>query len=174
MKGTQRIVFTGGEGVGKTSALLYLGLTGATIVRETASDYIRIQRALGNIFPYEDRDFEERILEFQLLREAAVVADGRVFLDRGWVDCVAYGKLYNWDINPSLVTKAERIKYDKVFFFHSAKDYGVGLMDEPEIRKSVEIGAAVRKAYEELGYSIIDVMPGVLTARVDFILNSLN
>ena len=172
----QKIVFTGGEGVGKSSLILFLETQGEFVLREAASDIIRLQRAMGIPFPTDSIEFEETVLREHLRREKNIDKNPnitRVFIDRGWIDHIVYGKLFNWKINDTTMEDAMRIKYHKVFFLVESNEFGNALMNEKDIRRSRMLGAEILALYKNNGYSPILVQPDTINKRADFILSNL-
>lgn len=172
----QKIVFTGGEGVGKSSLILFLETQGEYVIREAASDIIRLQRAMGISFPTDRKDFEETVLREHLRREKYIEKNykiNRVFIDRGWIDHIVYGQQLNWKITDLTLENAMRIKYHKVFFFLESNDFGNGLMNEKEIMRSRMLGDKILAMYRTNGYSPILVKPDTIIKRAEFILSNL-
>jgi predicted ATPase len=169
---TQRFVLTGGHGVGKTTIAISLDFRGEYIVREAASDYLRLQRAKGIPFATDQSDFEEQVLRAHLGREDRIPHHAeRAFLDRGAPDHLAYGRLHRWEISSGLVTAASSRKYDAVFLVEEHGPDWEEMMAPRDRIDSKRIQEEIVRTYEELGYDLVCVQPGNLEDRVAFILD---
>ena len=89
----RKYVLTGGPGSGKSSIILALEYRGEAVMREVAGDFINLQQAMGIPEPWKDPKFQDRIRNWQVTREMdadKIAKNGRVFLDRGVLDGLAY------------------------------------------------------------------------------------
>ena len=75
---TQKYVLTGGPGSGKSSIILALEMQEEYVIREAAEDYIRLRQAQGQPQPWTEADFQDRILDIQMQREARIPLDAEI------------------------------------------------------------------------------------------------
>lgn len=167
-----KYVLTGGHGVGKTSLLLYLQYKGQRIIRETSSDYKYIKRAMGILFPFDHDGAESDIVKMQLQQENNVPSEfQRVFLDRSVIDCSAYAKILNQQIDPYIqYTKSGR--YDLVFHFQPG-NFGITECTRREIEFSKKVSETIFEEYKKYGYTIIEVPAMPLEERYNFIMEKV-
>jgi predicted ATPase len=164
-------ILTGAPGTGKTAILDQLA--GVHVVREPAREILTEQRAVGGAGTW-DRDpsrFVDLLLQRSIeKRDAARRLDGPVVFDRGIPDCVVYASLFEVDPTPSL-RASERYRY-----------HGEVLMLEPweeiyttddERRMSfadtIAFQEAIRDAYTQAGYVLVDVPRAPLAQRATFV-----
>jgi len=88
----EKIILTGAPGSGKSSILKELEYVyGERIIPEAAEDVIKYLQARGDPEPWKNSDFQDKILRLQIQRERQVEnLEGRVFIDRGILDGLAY------------------------------------------------------------------------------------
>jgi predicted ATPase len=111
----KKYVLTGGPGTGKSSIILSLEAKGEYVIREGAEDYIRLRQAAGAKTPWTEPDFQDRILDLQLQREARVPKGAtRVFIDRGVADGLAYAK-EGTETYKRIEDAGKITRYDKIF-----------------------------------------------------------
>lgn len=170
-------VITGPPGSGKTPILNELAAMGYAVVPEPAREIIAEQRAIGiaRVYDHDPRLFWELMLSRAVSDfEAARAIDSRVFFDRGIPDLIGHAALSGHD--PSAAMEAAgRLRYnDRVFALPSWPE--IYVTDEDR-RMTFEAAAAfgehVRQVYADLNYTIIDVPRDSVSARVEFILETL-
>ena len=111
----KKYVLSGGPGSAKSSILLGLEQRGEYVVREAAEDYIRYRHAQGQMQPWVEEDFQDKILELSMQREEKIHPKAeRVFMDRGLLDGLAYAKKGS-KIYEKLLETAKNANYDIVF-----------------------------------------------------------
>lgn len=64
----KRFIFIGTPGSGKTSVILELKRLGYVIIPESATDVINLAQAKGNMRPWEQANFIDKIVLTQKLR----------------------------------------------------------------------------------------------------------
>lgn len=170
-----RYVIAGGVCSGKTSVINELQKRGYRVVPETARELIdegmeegkTLEEARGDVL-----SFQRRVLRRQEEKEAVLPHDEVVFLDRANPDARAFLRFSNL-AEPEDVTEAlSRCSYEKVFMLEPIRfesDY-----------YRVETAADIERlhdehvrAYQSLGFQIVDVPVMPVEERVDFILKNL-
>lgn len=159
----QKIILTGAPGSGKSSVIRTLEYDWQErTIAEAAEDMIKTLRRKGYEQPWQLPDFQDKILELQLQRERQVEnIEGRVFIDRGILDGLAYYQLNGRE--PSTAIKAARIsceaeRYYKVFLMErpsTIEKNGIRFENADEAQKLQELQY---KNYTEAGYKV-EVIP---------------
>jgi predicted ATPase len=178
-----RVVLTGGACAGKTTLLDHLARKGFRTVPEAALIVIqRLNRRMGSNRQQAWRsahllEFQKMIVDQQLLQERAVPAqpDGPVFLDRGLIDGLGYLRQAGLEPPEHLVRACQEARYTQVFLLHT-----LSLFQERRVTGrpdtldySLAIASAIRKAYQEYGFSVIEVPEMPVAQRVSFILKRI-
>lgn len=169
---TQKIVVTGGPGVGKTSILTNLELLGECVVREVPADYLIYWNALGSTMlkPVD----EYRILDLQKQREDRVPQDvKRVFLDRSCYDILAYLDSMP-EVYPIVLEEAEKRDYDVVLFIEPLDSYQqIDVLRHEDQEEALNLGKKIEEEYRKAGLDLIYIKNGPLEQRVQQILDEL-
>lgn len=169
----RRFALTGGHGVGKTSIVLSLERMGEFVVLEAAGSVRAVERASGVPFPEDSPRFESMALTLHLQRERALPTSlGRVFLDRGIPDHLAYSRVGRWPLSPEEVSTCLSAGYDAVFLVEPPPD-GVKTVARVEARFCERLVDAVEQVYREIGTPIIWVPYGPCLDRARFILDTV-
>jgi predicted ATPase len=167
---TQRIVLTGGHGVGKSSLLLALEERGEHVVHEAARDVRLLAHARGIPFPEDQADFEARVLTRHLTREDTIPRHARrVFLDRGAPDHLAYATLGRWPLTPAQVTACRTRRYDHVILVEGPPG-GVATLDRVEAAFCHRLVAELKRIYAELRMPVQRLAWADLDTRAEAIL----
>lgn len=164
-------VLTGAHGVGKSSLARALEYDGERVTPEAGQDVRMLLESAGEPFPLDRDDFESQCLRLQRLREQrARVSGGRVFLDRGAPDYLAYAELGPWRLTGDERTYCLESRYDAVFLVQPHGD-GWGSTLRPGERAFCErLVVELRKVYRALGMTIYDVPPGGVWERAGWVL----
>ncbi len=166
-----KYVLTGGNGVGKTSLILALQLAGYEIIRESASDFLYVERAKGNLFPLDSSGAEEIILNIQIRRELNIdPSRDRVFLDRCIHDHFVYANILKQDISTKAIDQSKNFSYDIIFFIELSFEYGIGNCTQREVKYSEKLAYELELYYKKLGITIIKIPPGSIESRLNKIL----
>lgn len=169
----KKYVITGGASCGKSSVISELELLNEFVVNESAETVARNMNAKGIEFPHIRVDYQPKVLDLFLRREAIVkrMKPERIFYDRGVHEQKDYTIKNGFQIFPKLRDLMENIIYDKVFFLESR-----GILQETDYRKEKTIEECEEMAkmhletYKKYGHEIIRVPDLPLVERVHFIL----
>jgi predicted ATPase len=176
-----RYVITGGPFSGKTSLVRALAAQGFATVPEAAIEVIEdLTHEFGldgqAAWRAEHREeFQERIIQKQLVLEEREHAVGPLFLDRGRLDGVAYCHVYQSEIPTSLAFACSNLPYDKVFLLDTLTAFeGRAKSGRTSDRaRSLAIRDALRAVYADRGLEPIDVPEMPLVERVEFVIAQL-
>jgi predicted ATPase len=172
---TNWYVITGGPGSGKTTTVNHLNMLGYHTTIEHARHFIDTQMIAGKTVQEIRKnqiDFQEAILDMQILQEASLSPDELVFLDRALPDALAYYRFLNLPVNKKLENALKKASYKKVFILKSlplVNDYA-RREDEAAQKKIAEL---ITEVYASLPFPVIHVPALPSDERVDFILKNL-
>jgi predicted ATPase len=183
---TKRVVITGGPGAGKTALVDALAQRGHATVPEAATLVLsELNERLGLEGQRAWR--RENPAEFQVLvvrRQAKLEAearpgtDGLVFLDRGWIDGLAYCRFFHVPFPPELNEPEGLGRYDRVFLLETLSkesfqrvSHTGGLRDEDYSRTIQEV---LESTYRQHGYEPIPVPEMPIQQRADLVLQHVS
>lgn len=168
---TPKYALTGAPGCGKSSIVLALENSVFTI-REAAEDYIKLRQAEGIEKPWEENNFQDKILNLQILREihAEEASRGRIILaDRGTLDGLAYyqiaGKKPSRDMKEEMVRLEIQKPYKKIFLVESLGQCKKTGVRREDLETALELEKLQEKNYRDLGFEVIRVVPGTVRER---------
>ena len=167
------IAVSGGPGAGKTTTLDRLAERGFAVVPEVARAVIAERKAQGLSPRPSPEAFAEAILERDAAQhEAATSLSGPVFFDRSLLDSL--GSLYSQGV---LTPQRERTLLERYPYHHRAlifppweEIYCTDAERDQTYEEAVTVFHSVRRWYDRCGYELIEVPPGTVDARCDFIL----
>jgi predicted ATPase len=163
-------VLTGGPSAGKTTLLERFRLAGYQTVSEAARQLMEERKIDSGMLMNEDRlEFQKAVLKKQLELEAALAAAPAAFLDRGVPDGLAYCKLAMLTPPAELREAAGRNRYSNVFFLEQLPGYTTDAVRREDSQTALTLCRLLREAYEECGYTPIDVPALPLDERAEFI-----
>jgi predicted ATPase len=172
-----RIVISGGPGRGKSSVIQELEMRGETVLREAATDYIALQQSKGVGEPWFFDNFQINITKLQLHREKYhELSATRIFQDRSLIDTLGYSTYFQQQAPKVLSSEFNDDSLSKRYFPYVFFVKSLGRVEKTKIRietieESEGVDQALRVAYLQLGYEIVDVEFGPVDQRVDQILN---
>ncbi len=174
----QKIVLIGGPGTGKSSILTELINRKHTCMPEI-SRAVTLQaqkEGIDQLFLTKPLLFSELLLagREQQFIDAEKSEASLVFFDRGIPDIHAYLNYLETDYPPVFQEKSTHYKYAKVFMLAPWEAIFETDNERYEsFEQAVTIDLFLRKAYQEIGYTIIDVPFGTIKERTNYILDSL-
>lgn len=176
----RRVIFTGPPGSGKTAVLTALSRTGVGVVAEAATDVIAEMQEHGQPEPWTDLSFTERIVALQRQRQLA--ADGEAIgvtaYDRSPMCTLALARYLAHPVGPLLHEELDRVKrentYERTVLFVEP----IGRIVATAARRisyedSLIFGDLHRKVYAEQGYTLVDLPPVSMEARVRLVMTML-
>ena len=174
----QKIVLIGGPGTGKSTVLHELENRGFYCFPEVSRE-VTLQaqkKGVEQLFLTDPLLFSKMLLagrEKQFL-QATKRKENLVFLDRGIPDVYAYLEYFKTPYPDYFIKKSKQYRYDKIFLFSPWKEIFISDNERYEnFKQSKEIFTFLVKAYQEIGYHLIEVPFGSVKDRTDFILNTI-
>lgn len=165
-------VLTGGPCTGKTTLINELKERGYSVLPESARIVIATQVGLGKTMDEilaNPLALQHSIIAHQLELQSEAPKDNVLFLDRAIPDNIAYYRRFGLELDDVSANATRSSRYKKVFlldmidFILDAERY-----ETPEEAKRLHEG--IRRAYEELGYEIVEVPVLPVPERAEFIL----
>lgn len=185
---TRKYVLTGGPGSGKSSIILALEDCWQHVIREAAEDVIKLMKAEGVTEPWNQANFQDRILQLQRKREfhARLTDASRIFIDRGTLDGLAYYQIQGRE--PSHMMQEElkwydlaargmlgvNKRYDGVFLIENLGNCEKNRVRREDFEQSLELERLQGENYRKAGYEVIRIAPGTIEERMKRILCLLN
>lgn len=176
-----RIVITGGPGVGKTTIINELRRRGIQVLDESAAEVIRNEVNNGNSEYWSDAEFCSNILRLQISREIETEdLQGQLFQDRSFIDTYAFLNHApaltppSAEVNQTINRLRPNERYFRIVFF--VQDLGESFTNEvrrEDLEESRRIDQALRLEFTQRGYQIADIPPASLIERADEILRVL-
>ncbi len=166
---------TGGPGAGKTTLIETLAAPGFGTVEEAGRRIIREQNAKGgkathdgDRLAYRDLMFDDAIRTFERMRTES----GPVFFDRGLPDLIGYSLLIGAPVPKALAEAVRLYRYNGTVFIAPPwrEIYGQDEERGQDFTEAVATCNAMRTAYEEAGYSLVELPKATIGERVAFVL----
>ncbi|ODT68262.1 MAG: hypothetical protein ABS75_21160 [Pelagibacterium sp. SCN 63-23] len=172
--GENLFVVTGGPGAGKTTLLLAAQAAGYNVVPEAGRAILQRQAIIDGVATHDrnaaayaelmlDREVESYLLHAGSKRP--------VLFDRGVGDLVGYRTLTGLELGPHFDRAAHRLRYNRLVFI--APPWRAIFANDTERRQdwdeSVRTCAAIRAAYDKLGYEIVDLPEADVKTRLQFV-----
>jgi len=170
------VAVTGGPGAGKTTLLDALKLRGYTVVPEAAREIIAERRSQGLSPRPDPLEFARTIVARDIERYNAVpAAAGPVFFDRSLVDSL--GML----VEVGQLTDTERDALLKQYPLHPRafilppwrEIYRTDEERDQTWEQAVAVFGSLARWYARCGFELIEVPPGSIAERCEFVLQSL-
>ncbi len=173
---TQWSVFTGAPRSGKSSVLQELKRAGFPIRKEFSRRYIDQSKAKG--ITLEQLTADQQALQSTFLHrglnEDALLDPTRPYLlDRSPVDAVAHYMLYELQGTTDAVIQASRFRYRNVFYFEPLPFEHDGTRIEKDADEARRLQELFCRAYEAVGYHVIQVPVMTINDRVALIMSHL-
>ncbi|CAL2101597.1 ATPase [Tenacibaculum sp. 190130A14a] len=174
----QKVVLIGGPGTGKSSILRELIKRGYECMPEISREVtLKAQKeGIDQLFLTQPLLFSQMLLEGreQQYLDAVKSNSEIVFFDRGIPDVHAYMNYLGSEYPSMYKEKSSKYLYDKVFMLAPWEEIYVSDNERYEtFEQAVKIDTFLRDAYQEIGYTIVNVPFGTVKERCDFILQSL-
>lgn len=175
----KKIVITGGPGTGKSTLINDLIRRDFNCMPEI-SRQVTIEakkKGIDQLFLKTPLLFSQLILEGrekQFLKASKENADV-IFFDRGIPDVHGYMNYLGVDYPKNYLESSTKNRYQYIFMLPPWEE--IYLEDEvryESFEQSVAIHNHLKKTYQKLDYTIIEVPIGTIEKRIRFILNSIN
>src|SRR5215472_1336562 len=188
-------VLTGTPGAGKTVILRQLEINGYAVVEEAATDVIALEQAQGVTEPHLETDFVDKIVRLQRSRELAATTatqlavshtpparettplqaeSGAVFFDRSVICSLALSRFLGVAVSSLLAAEVDRVVAEQVYSPRVFFVRGLGFVAPTQARRITLEHALIfekvhEETYRELGFELVEVLPGPVAARVALI-----
>jgi len=174
-KGGKHYIITGAPSTGKSSVVKGLINKGFVCHDEIARQVIKEnQDKEGSVLlPWVDMlAFSDEVFRRMQKLSSSLDADKMCFLDRSMVDLIGYMHFAGKEAPKRYAEGALKADYShKVFFMPFWKEIFANDEQRLEsIQEAMNIDKALRKAYLDLGFELVEVPQGTIEERVDFIL----
>lgn len=175
---TNYFILTGGPGSGKTTTLNELTYRGFLTVPEAARTIIRKQTAInGNATHTADRAaFRDLMLEHSIDDYKKVKTERyAVFFDRGIPDLYGYSKAFCSEVSNNITQSIAQFRYNQlVFIFPPWQEiYEQDKERKQDFQEAILTYAALKEAYLDCGYHVVEVPMLSMKLRADFILKTI-
>jgi len=154
----ERYVITGGPCSGKTTTCKELASLGYEIVQESARIIIaEEQQKTNGVLPWTNLfEFQKLVLRRQLDLESRINGQP-TFLDRGFLDGVAYCWQGKVKVPEELLALTKTQRYNRVFLLDPLPNYQTDGQRKEDITVAAELHRLIGEAYKEFGYDVIKV-----------------
>jgi predicted ATPase len=174
--GPTRVAVTGGPGAGKTSLLEALAVRGYAVVPEVARGIIADRKARGLTPRPSPIEFAMAIMDRDIDQyESTRAAAGLVFFDRSLLDSLGMLSQLGRLADPDKRRFLEQYPYHSTAFMLPPwrEIYRTDAERDQSYEEAVGVYHSLRQWYVGCGYNPIDVPPGTIDERCDFVLERL-
>ncbi|RYA23553.1 ATP-binding protein [Malaciobacter halophilus] len=175
---SNRIIFTGGPGSGKTSVIEFLSSLGYASAPEVGRKVIQTQvKFQGTALPWQDKiAFRDEMVLEEINNYESLGNLVTTFYDRSIIDSYGYSKLEKIPVSNFLLTKCYELNYyRKVFIFPPWEAIYENDVDrKQDFNEAVATYYEMVSAYNKFAYELIEVPKVSVKERAEFILNNLN
>jgi predicted ATPase len=171
-----RIVIAGGPGSGKSTLLQALAESGEICYEESSRVLIREQLAqAGRLVPWGDLSaFAQECSERMRAQLTDSARHRRCFFDRGLPDLIGYLS-HGGRSAPDAWRAASRAYASVVFFAPSWREIFVNDAERPQsFVEAQELSAHIRRAYEECGFQLVELVKSSVADRRRQVLDYLD
>jgi predicted ATPase len=169
-------VITGGPSVGKSTLLTELRKLGYTTFPETARVVIDDALAKGQTvreLRADERRFQLEVLERKVQLEAEQTPADVIFYDRGMQDTLAFLRLRDIAIDPTVEKAMRAASYKHVFLLEPLENYTIDYARVETREESLKLNQLLAEAYGEYGMQPITVPPLRPAERAQFVLDKI-
>ncbi len=176
----KKIVITGGPGTGKSTVIIELEKRKFACMHEISREVTLMARKNGieQLFLKDPMLFSKMLLEgrVQQFKKASKLDADVVFFDRGIPDVFAYMNYLGVSYPDVFVEKSKENKYyNTIFLMPPWKEIYITDNERYEsFEQSLAIHNHLKTAYQNLGYTIVEVPFDSVDERVAFILDKIN
>lgn len=177
MEDKKHFIITGAPSTGKSSVVNELIKRGYVCHDEIARQVIKEnQNKNNNLLPWIDMlAFSDEVYRRMIALNKTLSCTESCFLDRSIVDLVGYMDFAGKEAPVRYGEGAKAANYSKTVFFMPFWS-AIFANDEQRLEsteEAVKIDRALRQAYINLGFDLVEVPIGTIDERVDFILEQL-
>lgn len=173
-----RVIFTGGPGSGKTSAIELLCQMGYQSAPEVGRKVIQAQvESQGSALPWLDKiAFRDEMVLEEINNYENFGDTEIIFYDRSIIDSYGYSRLESIPISELLLAKCGELEYyHKVFIFPPWEEiYENDAERKQGFNEAVATYHEMVNAYTKFGYDLIEVPKASVKERVQFIVSKLS
>ena len=172
----KKIVITGGPGTGKTTLINALIKNGYNCLPEISRQVtLQAQKdGIEQLFLEKPLLFSELLLSGRIkqFHDASDKSWDIAFFDRGIPDVHAYMNYLGSDYPDLFLEKSALYRYDQIFIMPPWEEIYITDNERYEsFEQALAIYNHLKKAYESLGYDVIEIPKGTITFRLEFLLN---
>ncbi len=171
----QHFIITGAPSTGKSSVVNGLINKGYICHDEIARQVIKENQDKDNdLLPWKNMlAFSDEVFYRMQTLANSLDKNKMCFLDRSMVDLIGYMEFANQEAPARYAEGAFKAGYSKtVFFMPFWKEIFANDEQRLEsINEAMNIDKALRKAYTDLGFTLVEVPQGTIAERVDFVLS---
>lgn len=179
-EGQRRYIITGGPGSGKTSIINELAKRGYLIVPEAATDVIEEGLQQNIQAPWMADDYHIKVSALMAKRQEEVRNSKKTvaFFDRGHLDGITYILLQRRKLPQEVVdyvqaTIDENFFDKKVFFIENLEFCEQAPHRDENLEEALEKSRHLKQNYQALGYEVINIPPGTIEHRSEWIINQV-
>jgi predicted ATPase len=177
----QSFIITGAPSAGKTTIINELGTKGYTVIHEAAAQIIAAEKERGVVNPWDNPDFEARIIALQKASLMKATADKtcQVVVDRSPIDAMSYCLRMGHELTDQMIATVQECVsgglYSKFVFWveHLGEVENNGIRHE-NLQECEIIEKRLKQDYEALGFVILSIPKATVEERtrqvMDFIL----
>ncbi len=171
------IIITGAPSTGKSSVVNELTNRGYQCYDEIARQVIKENQEKDNdLLPWKDMlAFSNEVFSRMKALISSIDNDACCFLDRSMVDLIGYMEFAGKEAPLQYAEGARKAGYANTVFYMPFWDaiFANDAQRKESIEEAQNIDKALRKAYSNLGFELIEVPIGSVEQRVNFILERL-